>query len=307
MKALSSGSELRLTLPKGSTQTRPCIVCGCTTWLAHFQILARCTTCGFVRASEEPDEREIARLYEEDYFRGKEYGDYLADHYAHAVNFAYRYEQLIRISRDLGPVFEVGCAYGLWLAEVSRRGGRCAGVDICEAAVKHATQSLGQEATCEDFLEKPLAQGAFHSFCMWDTIEHLAYPERFIQRIFDLLPAGGWFFASTGDIDSLAARRRGPRWRMIHPPTHLQYFSQETMCRFLRHHGFEVVDVSSLPMYRSFYGTFTLLTTLGKGFARTVARVASRLVPTYIQKRLGFWLDLGDIMLVSARKPVGPN
>lgn len=302
MKALRPSTDDRSRIPNGTCSLLPCIVCESTSWVDHFQILKRCATCGFIRAISEPDEEQIARLYEEGYFRGKEYGDYLADHNAHAVNFAYRYNQLTRIAGDLGPMFEVGCAYGLWLEQVSNKGGRCAGVDICQAAVNHAVQVLRQQATCEDFLEMQIVRGAYHTFCMWDTIEHLVHPEQFVQCIFELLPNDGWFFVSTGDIGSRAAQRRGAHWRMIHPPTHLQYFSQDTMCRFLEKYGFEVMDVRSLPMFRSVYGTFQLLMTLGKGFARRAAWVSDHFIPTRIQKRLGYWLDLGDIMLVGARK-----
>ena len=57
--------------------------------------------------------------------------------------------------------------------------------------------------------------------CLWDTIEHLAEPEAYLEKIAKSLPVGGWLFLTTGDIGSPMARARGSRWRMIHPPTHL--------------------------------------------------------------------------------------
>src|SRR5262249_59391852 len=107
--------------------------------------------------------------------------------------------------------------------------------------------------------------GEYQAFCMWDTIEHLAHPELFVERIFQLLLPGGWFFATTGDIGSKNARRAGPGWRMIHPPTHLQYFSGQTMTRFLERRGFEVAAIHSTSVYRSIRGVLSGLLLFERG------------------------------------------
>jgi hypothetical protein len=287
-----------------ASAARPgCIVCGATPRTPLYRVLEQCGECGFVRADLAIGEDEIKKLYQEDYFRGTEYGDYLADCRVHRKNFAYRFEELTRLAGSLESLFEIGCAYGFWLECAAGRGVRCAGVDLCAEAVAHAVKVFGQHASAEDFLCKDLQPGAYQAFCMWDTIEHLAHPELFVDRIHQLLPSGGWFFATTGDIGSKTARRRGSRWRMIHPPTHLQYFSTATMRLFLERRGFEVVAIHSTPMYRSMRGTLSGLLALGKGLPRRAAWLADKLLPGAIQDRVGFWLDLGDIMLVAARKP----
>jgi hypothetical protein len=54
-------------------------------------------------------------------------------------------------------------------------------------------------------------------------------------------------------------------------------------------------------MYRNVGETLGRLATLGRGAVGHVASLARRLVPGPLQRR-GFWLDLGDIMYVAARK-----
>jgi hypothetical protein len=117
-----------------------------------------------------------------------------------------------------------------------------------------------------------------------------------------LLPAGGWFFATTGDIGSPAARRQGQHWRLIHPPTHLQYFSRASVSRFLARHGLRTAHIESEPMYRSLHGTLGGLRLFGRGPLRAAARLATVMVPDAVARRVRFPLDLGDIMLVCARK-----
>lgn len=247
---------------------------------------------------------ELANLYRENYFRGEEYGDYLADAATHRRNFSRRWKRVSAIAGQVSSLFEVGCAYGFWLECASRNGARCRGVDVCSEAVAYARDQLGQQATADDFLKVSIPPGEFQAICMWDTIEHLANPEEFVARVFDVLPPGGWFFCTTGDIEAKLPRRQGPRWRMIHPPTHLQYFSSDSMRRFLARHGFEVAVIESTPMYRSLRGTIGGLKALTRGWTCQVAKIADCCLPHAVQERIGFWLDLGDIMFVAARKPL---
>jgi hypothetical protein len=44
---------------------------------------------------------------------------------------------------------------------------------------------------------------------------------------------------------------RGKRWRQIHPPTHLHYFSKDTLARLLDRYGFEILFCGHDGMYRS--------------------------------------------------------
>ena len=298
-------SEVRtpITAPVAKLGFMPCIVCGSKEQAPMYRVLQQCRDCGFVRADVTIDEEEIRKLYHEDYFLGREYGDYVADRRVHRKNFARRFSEITKVAGPIGSVFEIGCAYGFWLELLSGQGVRCAGIDICPEAAAYAVGVLRQNATAGDFLRTEIAPGEYQTFCMWDTIEHLAHPEAIVERVFDALPSGGWFFATTGDIGSGEARRRGPAWRMIHPPTHLQYFSRDTMSRFLKRHGFEVVAIRSTPIYRSVRGVVSGLVLFEKGLRHQVGRLADKLVPTRLQERFGFWMDLGDIMLVCARKP----
>jgi SAM-dependent methyltransferase len=288
--------------PRAGPRPGPeCICCGASLWEPHWRALCRCAGCGFVRADLELSPEEVARLYREGYFRGGEYGDYLADAASHRRNFARRFQLVAEQAPDLQSVFEVGCAYGFWLAECARRGLECAGADVCPEAVAHATDVLGQEAYAGDFLTLPLEPGRFQAVCMWDTIEHLARPDAFVRRAAALLPAGGWLFLTTGDLGSAMAGWRGPKWRMIHPPTHLQYFARPTMARFLTRHGFEPVAWQSLAVYRNVGEVLGRLSVLGRGLPKRVAGALARTLPGWALRR-GFWLDLGDIMFVAARK-----
>jgi 2-polyprenyl-3-methyl-5-hydroxy-6-metoxy-1,4-benzoquinol methylase len=282
-----------------------CIVCGADAWEPRWEILCRCRNCGFVRAAELPSVTTAAAVYTADYFAGEEYGDYLADRDVHRRNFAARWRDMQRLAGQPKSVFEIGCAYGLFLEHAASQGATAAGIDVCREAVQHAASQLGQRASAGDFLTAPIAAGHYEVFCLWDTIEHLPHPEAVIDRVVELLPPGGWLFLTTGDIGSTVARLRGRRWRMIHPPTHLQYFSRQTMRRFLSRRGLSVVEIKSIGVYRTLHSVLAGLSVLGKGWSRSLATWLHQTIPVHAQQRIGAWINLGDIMGVAARKPSG--
>ena len=61
------------------SQTLPCIVCGQVDWAPQWRVLLCCRNCGYLRADLDLDADALAALYDDNYFTGEEYGDYLAD------------------------------------------------------------------------------------------------------------------------------------------------------------------------------------------------------------------------------------
>ncbi len=113
------------------------------------------------------------------------------------------------------------------------------GIDISVDAVAYAANTMNVRATVGDYLTYTSAERP-DVIAMWDTVEHLRHPDRFIAKAARDLPVGGHLALTTGDMGSLNARWRGRRWRMIHSPTHLHYFSAQTMTRLLHRNGFDV-------------------------------------------------------------------
>ena len=284
-----------------------CIVCDADAWAPLYRALVRCARCGFVRAADLPSPDDLARLYGPGYFQGGEYADYLGDERAHRENFRRRFARITAVAGRIESLYEIGCAYGLWLQTARANGVRAAGIDISAEAVRHAAGTLKLDAALGAFDDARIAPGQYQAYCMWDTLEHLPHPETCVAKIAELLAAGGWFFLTTGDAGAPHARRQAERWRMIHPPTHLQYFSRETVRRFLARHGLRATHIESTPVCRSVHGTLVGLKRFGTGPQRAVAGLVSALAPPAITRRLRFSIDLGDIMLVCARKDHGDD
>jgi SAM-dependent methyltransferase len=230
---------------------KACIACGESKQNRLWGSLERCASCGLVRAREIPSDKELARLYQEEYFFGKEYFDYQADRPALEHNFAKRLKTLNAYMSKTTNLVEVGCAYGFFLNLVKTRVGHHRGYDVSEDGITFARKQLGVNASTDDFVQARITPSSVDIVCMWDVIEHLPRPEEYIKKVGEVLKPGGVLALTTGDISGWVARRRGPKWRMIHPPTHLYYFAPDTLAKLLERYGLKLVRVNYPATYRN--------------------------------------------------------
>jgi 2-polyprenyl-3-methyl-5-hydroxy-6-metoxy-1,4-benzoquinol methylase len=197
-------------------------------------------------------------------------------------------------------VLEVGCAYGYFLELLRGRYPDSVGVDVSEVAVT-AARDRGLDARAGDLLEVDV-QGSFGAVCLWDTIEHLAAPDAVLRRATELLAPGGHVFLTTGDFGSLLARMQGLRWRQIHPPTHLFYFTRRSLARLCQRVGLKVLAFETVTVHRRLSSSL-------KGWeqrypASRSARLARwlRLALPERVRDFDFPLNVGDTLFLAARK-----
>jgi SAM-dependent methyltransferase len=244
-----------------------CLVCGHTDFKpVYSSTLLKCMSCGFVTANMQVSPELLEKTYSENYFKGEEYLDYLQDKEILQLNFKKRIETVRKLSRHSLPVtncLEIGCAYGFF-GELIVKNFTPAylGFDVVREAVAFAHEKLGLQAKTTSYLDEPAPESPYSDVFMWDVVEHLERPDMFIEKAGrDLLP-GGRIYITTGDISAWLPRMQGRSWRMIHPPSHLHYFSRGTLTRLLENKGFSVLKTSYPPVYRSirqvFYSLFVL-------------------------------------------------
>jgi SAM-dependent methyltransferase len=283
-----------------------CLVCAGRLAPARLPGLLRCSDCGFITANLALTDEALRAIYGRDYFHGGEYLDYEQESESLRLNFRRRIAVLQKLKPDLAAsdLFELGCAYGYFLQEVRPFVRQASGIDISTEAVRSATYQQGVDAREGDYLGFELGRPV-DIVAMWDTIEHLRRPDRIIAKAARDLKPGGLLAITTGDIGSFVARLRGGRWRMIHPPTHLHYFSVATLGRLLDRLGFDLAHVSHPGNSRKLRSVLHFLLVL-KGNSSGVYRML-QWFPLF---NLGITVNLFDIMYVVARRrdtaPIAP-
>lgn len=275
-----------------------CLVCGGNLKSSPIKGLVRCASCDFITANIDISDEELGKLYGRDYFHGEEYLNYNEESESLKVNFRRRISDIVKIypSMKEASLFEIGCAYGYFLKEVAPSVKNAMGIDVSNDAVAEAVMNQKVNAVCGDYLiyqiERPV-----DIITMWDTIEHLRRPDLFIRKAFNDLKGNGLLAITTGDISSLNARLRGGSWRMIHPPTHLHYFSVKTLTKLLHTNGFNVEYVSHPGNARTLRSVLYFITMIKSNKPKLYKYISN-----WSLFNLSLTVNLFDIMFVIARK-----
>jgi len=238
---------------------RACPICdesAGTPFLAKLSLqLVRCPRCSMIYVNPVPAEMATGVFYDR---AGGEYlsPEKLASDYADV-----RFERELRLFRahcPRGSVLDVGCSSGAFLWQLQRRfpkDYRILGTDVSQGPLDHAAK-MGVPVARGDFLTQSFAE-AFDAVTFWAVMEHLADPRRFLRKAAAVLKPGGWCFILTPNMNSLAVRLLGAKYRYIFPE-HLNYFSPATLRTFAELE-FTVASVASthfnpLVIWRDYRG-----------------------------------------------------
>lgn len=240
---------------------------------------------------------QVKDFYGYDYFHGGDYYDYLSAEKIIKKNFSRFIHRLLEI-RPSGVLLEMGCAYGFFL-DLAKRYWDVTGVDVAPDVIAALKKRSSHTVHCGDISLLDLAISHYDWTVGWDMIEHVDEPRRVVRRCFDLLRPGGYLAFTTGDVSSWAARLCGHHWRLLTPPSHLTFFSKEGMRKMLRTEGFDHIKFQTVGYERPL--DFMLFRLLGK--LRYLNLLTKRPKLASYFKGKGFYMNLGDIMLVVGRKP----
>jgi 2-polyprenyl-3-methyl-5-hydroxy-6-metoxy-1,4-benzoquinol methylase len=186
--------------------------------------LVRWTGSEFVRESDPP-------TYEEEYFEGDKlraggYGDYTAQ-------AGWRLEKSARQVREMrertgllsGRVLDVGSGYGFFRVALGEAGYDHDGLEVSEFArsVASASYRLSTHAgTLDEHWQDWEAR--YDAVTLFDLIEHLEDPVRFLEQVAHVLRPGGVVGVKTPNIDCPEADVFGAHYHSF-KREHLEFFS----------------------------------------------------------------------------------
>lgn len=263
-----------------------CVVCDQDNWKPEYSNLLKCIRCGFIRAKDKYYKQDSTKLYNQNYFSGLDYENYASEKEALQKNFK---DRLARINyfKHKGKLLEIGCAHGYFL-QIASKQFKTYGIDLNQQITKIAKEnSPASQIYTGDLTQTKFKKNYFDIVCMFDTIEHLKQPDDYLKKAYSLLKSNGIIVIETGDIGSTLARIQGKKWRLITPPTHLNYFSNITLDKILIKNHFQVVKKSYVPFWR------TLL--------QIIFRITRVNIPIWFSK-LVISINTYDLLFVIAKK-----
>ncbi|HEX8149723.1 MAG TPA: methyltransferase domain-containing protein [Pyrinomonadaceae bacterium] len=164
-------------------------------------------------------------------------GDVYVDHEAQSVG---EHEEVLKLLKQYhapGPVLEVGCATGGFLATLKDDGYEAVGVDISAWAVDRANERVGsnQAWVCniedEELPVEITNKGPFGTLVLWAVFEHFRRPFSVLAKLDDVALPGTMLFINTTNAESLTRALFKEQWE--------GYFDWT-------HHGVDQVSVSFL-------------------------------------------------------------
>lgn len=146
-----------------------------------------------------------------------------------------------------GELLDAGCGDGHFLEAARKMGFKARGFDFDAAAIAKA-RARGLEARVSDFdaaFADPALKGRFDVVTLFDVLEHVPEPARFLCAAKALVRPGGHLVLTMPD------ERRphpGTRERLDYPPNHYTRWTPQALRAVLERQGLEVRWLDSEPL-----------------------------------------------------------
>ncbi|MEK7160955.1 MAG: class I SAM-dependent methyltransferase [Patescibacteria group bacterium] len=171
------------------------------------------------------------------------YVDYEEDKEATRKTFVTYLDKISQLTKGR-KIFDVGAATGYFLDLARERGWSTGGAEISAYAAGIA-KNKGHNIFLGDLAELKIEE-KYDVVTMWDVLEHLSDPDKYLKSVFGILNDGGILAINTIDSGSWWAKLWGKNWHAILPPEHLFYYSVESLKILLADNGFTIIKGSKI-------------------------------------------------------------
>lgn len=268
-----------------------CLVCGGSRFATLFHAsdrlyrttgkqfaVERCLDCGLARLDPQPAGEELRGYYPDTYWfaPGGSAAGRLEEAYRRLVlrDHVRFVERALRGSSARGPLVDVGCGGGLFLAMMRERGFRVVGLDFSREAAAIAWRRQQAPAAAGDLAQAPFAPGSCAAITMFHVIEHLHDPRAYLAAARTLLAPEGRLVVQVPNAASWQARLLGPAWSGVDVPRHLFDYGGGNLERLLESCGFQVLRRKYFSLRDNPAGLATSIAPGLDPMARRVRRVA---------------------------------
>lgn len=145
------------------------------------------------------------------------------------------YLQVLRLLALRGggkSILDVGCGKGDFVDAALSEGYNVEGIELSQPAVDIA-QGFGLPVAKLDFFSSKIQDSSRDAVTMFEVIEHLPDPVKFLRRAEMVVRPGGLIYLTTPNFNSLDRRVLGSKWKAIHRE-HLTYFTPATLLKAIR-------------------------------------------------------------------------
>lgn len=255
-------------------------------------LVAKCLNCGLHQIPLKQQATQIDEMYENVIDE-----DYLNHINVKKATFKNAYKQLNYYLPKEGRLLEIGSYCGVFLSQIDKNNWQTMGIEPSRWAAEYSKKNYELNiinSSFEQSLDK--AQKENDVIVSWDVLEHVVYPNRFLNYANDLLNKNGILAFSTLDIDSWFPKFLGQNWPWM-MDMHLYYFDKNSLEFMLEEAGFELLDIKPYRHYASIkYAYRKVCYALPKVISKPL------LILDFLAPNIMIPVTLGDIKMFIARK-----
>lgn len=220
--------------------------------------IRQCRNCGLIYVSPRLTKETMARVFKEFYF------DYSDPEYWGSRRVPI-FRDIMRLLRryKCKSAFDVGTAFGQFVAWATKAGIHAAGCDISEKAVLWGRANLGVNLHHGTITEVHLAERSFDSVVSLDTFYYVSDPLAELRAMRRLVRPGGYVILRLRNgLRTLArARREGNKaiGKSVMPSQHLWAFTPQTIGHLFQLCNLEILTYEPASYSRSPWTPFQVL------------------------------------------------
>lgn len=211
--------------------------------------LVACQNCALTYLSPRPTREYIGHYYPRDY-------EPFVEAVPHRLPWWQRWPLQYGLRKRCQPIvtrkrggraLDVGCATGLFLAELRRRGSwEVVGVEPNPEAADFARKVLGLTVHVGNLASAHFPSAHFDAVTMWDVLEHLHDPLADLREVRRVVKPDGLLLFRVPVRDSLDARWFGRYWAGLDSPRHMIVLTRHTVRPLLAEAGFQPLRMWTL-------------------------------------------------------------
>jgi 2-polyprenyl-3-methyl-5-hydroxy-6-metoxy-1,4-benzoquinol methylase len=205
----------------------------------HYRIV-KCKNCGLLRSDPLIDETELKQLYfdsectytdeNENVPLKKTYGNYFAN-------------MLNKYSIGKESFLDIGCSNGFMLEKALEFGfKKIVGIEPSKDAIDQASSTIKPFIVNGMFDDKMFEKNSFDLITFFQTFDHIAEPNIFLQNCFNILKDDGFILAINHNAKSFSARIMGEKSPII-DIGHAYLYDLTTMKKIFEQNNFVVRNV----------------------------------------------------------------
>ena len=220
----------------------------------HSFPLVRCDQCGVFCLFPAPDDAQLLRYYDTDYY-GAPSKKFVGPIAAVVAWFqGGRARQVAKYVPQQGRILDIGCGNGGFLRMMEQRNYLVEGTEWTEASARRAAMGSELIVHAGDLLTLDLPGRRYDAITLWHVFEHLREPFETLRVAHDLLDEGGVLFLSMPNHESWQARIFGTSWFHLDPPRHLFGFGPRSIRTVLSLAGFDIESCGTFSLEQNPYG-----------------------------------------------------